>query len=451
MAKKKGYALTDTNGQFDALFTVVTDVAKQQFPGGQIYSGNAEAMRIVCLPVPAFSVRFLLQQEGWPLGRFFQIVGLQESCKSSFGYEIMRWHGLVSGGGGILVPTEPKPAPELFRSIAGYDHPRMKYHTGCKTVQEWTAANAFWVKAFKDYMDGTKKEPGPGRKAPVCFMIDSLCACLTDGEFEKFDKEGTLGTHYAAQAAALKDWIMWVAPTIENWPFTLVGINHQRNSQEKAGIFTRTVRSITGGMALKFFQTTEIEMQRLTPTAPGKEVDHVSEDEKGIELQISVHKNSLAPHEKIKVEMLWYTDYDDRDPAGHFRQKTYFDWHSSSIDILARLLRGDGKRQKRLREVVDLSMDADTKKVCCPALGVTAKDRLKPREAGALLEQKLYDDVEFRNALYAETGVRRRYLFRPELDYREQIELAVRMASAAEKAAAPAATPFVDPEGAASA
>jgi len=441
MAKKKGYALLGTDSQFDALFSVITDVARQQFPGQAIYSGTGEAMRIVCLPVPAFSVRFLFQQEGLPLGRFFQIVGLQETCKSSLGYELMRWHGLVPGGGGVIFPTEPKDAPELFRSIVGYEHPRMKYHDQCKTTEEWNIASKFWVTTFKKLMDGTKKEPGPGRKAPIAFMVDSLCANLTDSEYDKILADGHSGAHYAKNAALLKDWIMFIAQEIDNWPFSMIGINHQRNNKESCGKFERVVRHVTGGAALKFFETTEIEMQRLSGTAPGKEVHIAETEEKGIELLISIHKNSLAPHEKVKVKMLWYTDREDRDPAGHYRQKTYFDWYTASIDILLEILREKDQQAKHLREVLDLNWDPDTKKVYAPELGIPQKAKVRPRVAGGILEQKLYEDAAFRDALYAETGIRRRFLFRPELDYREQIMEAVKMASVADQKATQVTAP----------
>ena len=428
MAKKVKFESPSTDSIFDTVFEQVSETAREKFPGQDIYSGGAEAMRVVCLPVPAFSVRFLLQQEGWPLGRFVQIVGEQESCKSSFGYEVMRWHGGVAGGGGVLIPTEPKDAPELFRSIVGYNHPRMRYHDKCKTLQEWNSALNFWIKQFQKLMDAAK---GPGRRAPIAFMVDSLCAVLTDGEFEKIRTEGHGDRHFAEAANLLTDFIMYITQQIDGYPFSLIGINHMKPGKEKVGMLEKTVRNIRGGKGLKFFETTEIEMRRVTSTGPGKEIDRVTEDERGIELAISVHKNSLAPHEHIAVEMLWYTDYEDRDPAGHFRQKTFFDWHSASIQVLQGLLKGNGVRAKRLREVIQLESDSDTRKVWSPTLGISQRDKVSLRAAGDLLEAKLSEDRQFRDSLYAETGIRRRYLFRPELDYREQVEKAIEMAKQA--------------------
>lgn len=424
---KKSKVDADTNSTFDALFQAMTKEAEEKYPG-QIYSGGAEAMRVVCLPMPAFAPRFLIQQEGWPLGRFYHLVGEQESCKSALGFEIMRWHGLMPGGGGFYFPTESKNQPELFRSIVGYEHPRMRWHDDCKTMQEWQAGVTDWIKRVQVAMDGTPKNPGPGRRAPVCWLVDSLMALLSDKENEKVDKQGHSDRHYAECAVLLMDFLKWATPEIKQYPFTLLGVNHLKPTKEE-GPFGKVERNIPGGKAPKFFETMQIEMRRCTGTRPEKDIRHVKDDERGIEVEITIHKNSMAPHERIRVEMLWYTDYDDRDPAGHYRQKTFWDWYSASISILANLLKGDGKQAKRLREVIDLNLDTDTHKVWSPALGIDKKDKVPAREAGELLERKIYEDAAFRDALYAETGVRRRYLFKPHLDYQEQVKEAIKLAA----------------------
>jgi hypothetical protein len=447
MAKKKTqWATVDTDSAYDEVFRQAVEVAKEKYPGC-VYSGNAEAMRVVCLPVPAFSVRYLLQQEGWPLGRFCRIVGEQESCKSSIGFEIMRWHGRIPGGGGILIPTEPKDSPELFRSIVGYDHPRMWWHDKCKTVEEWNAAASDWIKNLKKAMDGTAGDPGPGRKAPVCEMVDSLTANLTEAEYKVLFDEGASDRHYAGCAMLLKDFVMYITQEIDDYPFTFLGVNHMKLATEKVGMFTKTIRNIGGGKTMPFFETMQLQMRRKSAPTPGKEIYRAQEDECGIELEIGIYKNSLAPHAVIDVDMLWFTDYDDRDPAGHFRQKTYFDWQTSSIEILADLLKGEGKRARRLREVIDLTVDKDTRKVWSPTLGIQQRAKVKFREAGAILEEKLAASQEFRDALYAETGIRRRYLFKAHMDYRDQIEEAVKLAAKAEVEAEQqqAASPFGAP------
>jgi hypothetical protein len=165
-------------------------------------------------------------------------------------------------------------------------------------------------------------------------------------------------------------------------------------------------------------------MDRKSSVAPGRDINRVKQGDVGIQLALSVWKNSLAPHEKIEVDMLWYTDYDDRDPAGHFRQKTYFDWHSASTMTLIGLLKDGGQKAKRIYEILDIHL-GDERTAWSKTLGISAKDAVSYRQFGEFLEARLAIDSEFRNALYAECGIRRRYLFQPGMDFREQEKIAV--------------------------
>ncbi len=61
-------------------------------------------------------------------------------------------------------------------------------------------------------------------------------------------------------------------------------------------------------------------------------------------------------------------------------------------------------------------------------MGVSAKSKVSYREFGQLPEEKLAQDEEFRNALYAECGIRRHYLFQPGQDFRQQEEATVALA-----------------------
>ena len=183
------------------------------------------------------------------------------------------------------------------------------------------------------------------------------------------------------------------------------------------------------------------QLQRVPAPTSGKEINRPGSGEKGLELKFLIYKNSLAPHEKIEVEMLWYTDYEDRDRAGHFRQKTYFDWQAASVETLIKLIRAGGKKAKRIWEILDVH-PMDDRRVWSQKLGITAKRPVSYRQFGELLEAKLTADGAFRNALYAECGIRRRCLFQPGQDFRKQEEAAVvlvrRLDAASWKAAAQA-------------
>jgi hypothetical protein len=414
------------------MFGAISNQAQQKFPG-QIFTGSEDMMRVLCLPVPSFSIRYLLQQEGWPLSRFVMLVGEEESCKTSLAAEIIRWHSLIPGGGGVYIPTEPKESLELIYSIIGYDHKHFRTHAYCKTTQEWNAAGTWWINTFRTYMDGRKRNAQQaaikphGRSAPVALVIDSIMANVAKSTAAKIEQDGAPSRHFAENALVLDDWFKYICPELRGYPITLLGINHLKPHEVKTGIITRTERNIGGGKTPKFLCSLQIQMDRKSSIAPGQGVNRVKQGDTGIRLAISVWKNSLAPHERIEVEMLWYTDYDDRDPAGHFRQKTYFDWHSASTETLIGLIRAGGKKAKRIWDILDVH-PMDHRQVWSQKLGITAKRSVSYRDFGALLEAKLAVDGEFRNALYAECGIRRRYLFQPGMDFREQEKIAVALA-----------------------
>ena len=401
----------------------------QAYPSG-IYSGSQQNLPVICLPVPAFSVRYLLQQEGLPLGCFTQIVGKPASCKSSLLYEILGWHMNFPGGGGVLIETEGKISPELPYSIFGYNHPRFRLQP-CKTLQEWNAALKDWIEKFISYMDGDslKQNPGAGRTMPIGFGVDTLMAALPAQIFEKLRDNGSPTKHFSDTATRLDEYLKWLTQKIKDMPFSVVGVNYLKPGR------TGNERNIAGGWAPKSHAALELEVSRLTSSKPGNAINRVLDDEMGLRLRIEAHKNTMASPAAVEVEMLWYMDYEDRDPLGHYRQKTFFDWHSASIELLLALTRGDGERAKRIRSIIDLQANADTRRVGCKELGISATAKAPYRDAGLALEAKIKNDKAFETDLYAAVGILRRSLFKQDVEYCEQCQDAMDLSLKAERQA----------------
>lgn len=434
----RGKKKADTGNSSDSILASITESVSNRFQESRIYSGDERVLQTVCLPVPAFSIRYLLQQEGWPLGFMTQIVGEQESCKSAFLYEILGWHMNYSNGCGVLLETEGKVSPELPYSIFGYNHPRFRLQP-CTTLQEWNAVLKDWVEKFVWHMAGNKeaKIEGKGKLFPVCFGIDSLMAALPDKIYDKIDTEGASSKHFADAAGLINDYLKYIIHPLKTNPFSFVGINHMkpRQVQVPGTAIMKTERNIAGGYSPKFHETTEIQMTRMSDPRPGKEINRIRDEEKGIALKIAIYKNSMAPHAQIEVEFLWYMDYDDPDPQGNYRQKSYFDWHSASIEILIDMQKGDGKKAKQVREVLEIEADRDLRRASCSALGVKSKSKLRYQELGVVLEEKIASDPEFAKRLYAETYVRRRNILKEGVDYDIQMEEAARANREAESQA----------------
>jgi RecA/RadA recombinase len=424
MAKKKKEPTS--NYDLDEAFEAATEQARELFPS-RIYTGSEESMRAICLPMPALAPRVLFQQEGYPLGRFILLSGPKESCKSACGYEFLRWHRLQKGRG-IIIEVEDKRSPELCQSIMNYDPKAIQIHR-CTTMEEWNSALTHWLDTVKMLMDGDpnapKARPGRGRMAPFGFMVDSIMSAVTEGVMHDIEKEGHTGKRYALEAGQLSDYMKAFTKWLSDYPFSVIGINHVKPGQDRYG---NPVHNMPGGKAPGYHASLHVEMTRV-----GKQW-RMADGTEGLHLKMDVLKNSSAPHANIEVDMVWKMDVDNITASGECLQRTYFDWETASIEILNKWLEDSGRDIKRkLSDLVDLHCNKTTQKVWSTQLGISDDSPVSYREGGLILEEKIQSDKSFRDNLYPLLGIRRRPLYRPGPDYREQMQEARQAALDAQK------------------
>jgi hypothetical protein len=456
-----------THGLLDEGMAVARRHAQDhQLFDGQVLSADETIAQLICLPMPALSLRFLMHGDGWPLSRFFLINGFKESCKSAFMAEVGRWHRRM-GGYYLIIETEQKDGAGLRDSIFDYDREAWTF-TRVASQDAWNKAYFFWVDRVRGMMDGYDRElteaevkaaakkaakaveeegtaikvkkawgkekkpaskvhvPGIGRTSPVCIAVDSISAVLSEKQSDEMLESGIPTLHHPVNARLLSDFFKVAPKQLAGYPISFMAVSHLRES--KAPNSYQTIRSTTGGEAPKYQMTTEIEMYRVK-TGQERHVHSVYGEIDSIPLQMIIHKNSLAPKEYINVSMCWYKDPDDLDPmTRQRRQKTYFDWHSSSIELLLDCMRtGDSgkgfsaKRAKALRELIDIHAEGDKKTAWSKTLGISSDDRLPWLQAGRILEQKIQTDTEFRLALYDILDIRQRRLFKYAVDMQDQI------------------------------
>jgi hypothetical protein len=167
-----------------------------------------------------------------------------------------------------------------------------------------------------------------------------------------------------------------------------------------------------------------------------------------IDLEMRMKKNSLAPHENLGVEMCWYFDPDDIDPiTNEKRQHTYFDWDSASIELLLQCGKtGDSggkgfttRRAKELADLIDLHQDNDRRVVWSKRLGIPEKRKESFFVAGRILEDMIQSDQQFADDLYGIMGIKKRFLFEPGNDWRDQADRHMQRLKAQEAATVTAA------------
>lgn len=410
MAKRK--KVEQPESAWDDALDAAIGEAKKLFPN-RVYTGSEESMRSICLPVP-FAVRCLLQQEGFPMGRFVLLAGPQESCKSAMSYEMIRWHRRQSGKG-IIIEVEDKRSPELCQSILNYDERAVEVHR-CETMEDWNSALSFWLDKVKMLMDGDPKapkaRPGKGRIAPFCFVVDSIMSAVVEDVMATVQEEGHTGKRYALEAGQLSDYLKVATKWLSDFPFSLIGINHNKPGQDRYG---NPVRKLPGGKAPGYHASLDIDMNRV-----GKQWKSASEE--GITLRMDVMKNSSAPHSSIEADMVWYIDYENPTDAGECLQRTFFDWSTANIEVIRKAMQDPGvQRRKKIEEVVGLHCTDSTKKCWSDQLGISEDEPMSYREAGKILEAKIDSDEKFRDALYPLMGIRRRVLYRSGVCYKEQM------------------------------
>lgn len=394
----------------------------------RVYGAHDQLARTLCIPMPALAPRFLVQLEGWPLTRFVLVDGYKESCKSAFLAEVGTWHRRQGGLCGFI-ETEAKDAAGLRDSFFNYDREAWKF-IPCNSQDEWNHAYFWFVNEMKKLMDGyettvekngknkREKIPGVGRVAPIFIGVDSISAVLIEKFREAMLEDGSPSMNHPQGARLLSDFFKVGPKEIVDYPFTFMAVSHLREQAKNPNMPHIKTRVTTGGEAPKYQMSMEIEMQRRGHKQYVRSHDKYG-DISAIDLQMHIRKNSLAPHEWINVEMVWYFDPDDIDPIKKQpRQKSYFDWHSSSIELLLDCMKASqgnnefsSRRAKQLRALIDLSPDSDNRYVSSKFLGISENDKLSYFEAGLVLEERIQSDDAFRLELYTIMGIQQQFMF----------------------------------------
>lgn len=421
----------------DGMFGAMRDEACKRLQRTDISVGAEVEQLLIGLYLPALSLRYLFQSTVLPLGRVLQVTGEEGSCKSAFGYEIMRWH-FMYGGGAVHIENENKDSPELRNSILTWQPQwlqRLEF-IQTYTLEQWQQALTTFLSIGQAYLDAPD---GPGHTIPICYLLDSLMATLPEQVLKKIMKEGNAALGYPVAARLISEYMRSVAAQLEQYPFTIVCTNHLKPGQDDMG---RPTYAVPGGKSVRFMETYEIMMSK-TGSA-----DIDLRDYGGIRVRLRAEKNSLGPSRKqIVAELLWWLR---EDADGVMRQHTEWDWHTASIMLLLSFnetsgrQNGFGVRGKKdlfdsLQDICHIVVtDGSHRQAKCKDLGIT--EPVSYHELGLALER--HPDILA--AMYPLLGIARRREYQAGMNYRQ-----MRQSMAAESqqvaAQAPPATAFSAP------
>ena len=377
----------------DGLLSAIESVSKKHAREDQLAGSPVSLLE--GLSLPSLSMRYLLQNEGLPLGYVYHIVGPPAAFKSTLSVEFGRWHK-EEGGAIIICEAETKPTPELRNSILNWDESMV-------TIRECTYLEQ-WQKTIIDYVKAIQKAYPSGKHCkPVAFIVDSYMGKMPQRLQENFAKKGYAERHFGEAAMLIGDWLSGYTSLVKSWPFTLIGVNHLKKSADP--ITGRTIYRTPGGQYLQHQNVIEIRVSR------SDTVSKLVDDKPFYEtiLQLHTSKNSRgAQDKKIMVTLRQWKEIDE---SGTSRLYSCFEWWESSIRML---FDGWGMRksdadilQPLIRQVINIQKRSRGDLYWCEELGVSKDDALPPHDLGLILEQ----NSEIMGELYRVLGIYRMPLF----------------------------------------
>ena len=386
--------------QLDALVAANVSAARKKTGCGEILHQEEHQRFAVCIPSPSLSWEFLIGVDGWPLGLILHLPGKRGIGKSGLVAEFCRWFD-AAGGFGCINANESKWSPNWYKSII-WDQAvfnRLQINI-CDSVEDWQENLTRDIGGFKKLMTGTKENPGPGPTFPILFAVDSILGKLSRKTAEKIEAAGAAGLGYPVEQNQIARYMRTLPSWLDRWPFSLVLVNHLKIKRDDDN---REVRQTPGGEIVGFQESFEVEVRRVGPKI-------ATADFEGYVMELHGEKNSFGPDQRtIRVRTFWW--HEDG------RQRTVFDWHWSTMNLLWRILEGKSQGDVYLRSRLkkfdfDFQFESPTAVVGSLAwsesLGYNDKNKLSWSEMG----QVLHENEEVKNRLREALGIFRQ----PRLD-----------------------------------
>lgn len=356
---------------------------------------------IMCLPLPSLSARILFQNEGFILGKLVHIVGEEASFKSTFSVEIARWHILQNGFAATL-HTESRPNNEIIAGVLGANNTDKHHMFVCDTLEEWQALLLSITKEVKEkYSELT----------PLCITVDSVLGCNAAATNKDIEKVGYATTRFAVEARSVADYLRTYARLLYGTPFTVCLINHRKF--RAGGYMGQVIKTSLGGNEIRYYASFQIELaisSQRQVLGPLTRFDITATIEKNTYGQPNI---SLVIPVEIRNE-----------PEGII---VHFNWAAATARLLSKFdnirTRPTDATIKKIREICDVNERSGGSKgtlYYSKTLDIPNTSAVTAQELNQILEDRL----DILDELYKVLGIRKRYIYNPELSFSENLRLA---------------------------
>jgi hypothetical protein len=374
-----------------------------------IVVGKAREL-VVGIPLPALCLKYLIQSSVLPVGRMYQITGLEGSGKSSLLAELMRW-GLIYDGYGMVFEAESKDIAELREAI--WEHNRTwldirALYQPCNSMDVWMKTLGSEVDEIHRINAGFGGSKGVGWRDVYIFGVDAFTSAATDETLAKLAKEGP-GRSHPLEANLISQYGRSIPDKLRGTSIIIAGTNHLKPKRDDNG---NEVSHSPGGRALKFMESIEFEMERQGRFKAAKR--------SGVWLWIETMKNSLGERLKsIRVALVW--DWRWNEPRQDWVQYAFFDWHSATVDMLLQFERDKDSKATwtAITDILDIN-DTSGGRFWSKRLGIPQDKPVSRHEFGRAIDY----DLDLQVQLYPLLGITRRSIFRPGTPIADTIRVA---------------------------
>jgi len=304
------------------------------------YSEHAKTIKVV--PVPSIALQWLINSNGWPVGRTTTSAGDPKTFKSTFAQQLMAWF-LMAGGMATMIDTENKQSGETLEAMVdatGINPDDLKKRCLIGSAQSMEQWQAIVLK----HSDMLKSKYGMPEKCPLPFInvVDSLTGVNSQaGTDELVENEGGVAQSRVGQqnAKALFQFMRDGArrsmsgdqPSTIRWPVCLHTVSHQR---DRGDGFKGKERS--GGVSPDFYTSLDLVFSMGGTSAYNNSFKKTPDcGKQGRVITITVRYSSMGPDGKdqnISVPVIM--EY-ERLESGMNRRTVVYDWGAADTHFLA--------------------------------------------------------------------------------------------------------------------
>lgn len=317
----------ETAPALDAFVDTALQSAEQAFGKERCYVAADHEARQLVMPIRPLSLQWLIESNGWPVGRFTQSGGAFGSHKSCFIFQLIAWF-LEAQGFCCLIDTENKTSDSLLRSMIPPEYfdpqsPLKKRFLvlNATSVEEWQRMITNYFNNLQEFSKKTRRKPD----FASFLAVDAMLGVDSESGLEHIKTEGqAMGKTFSEAPLLISQFTKGFTGNLIGWPITLHFSHHEKANMGTVGTHR------PGGSSVDYHASLDIKFKKGGTHVLGTE--HSIERPKldglqGRPVTMTVRKSSMGS-DGNQMTVLFYWKYIEN------RQISWWDWDGTTSMVL---------------------------------------------------------------------------------------------------------------------